>query len=271
MKAVITVRDIVDFPIDKAGDAGHPGHALDVPQRAWRATRRSMTAMRWPPSPRSTERIAAEGAEAHRGRLRGAAACDRCRRGDEARRAVLHDSSSKVRPASPPTSPSTLEHSSAMSRRASGRPTHRRAQLQDRAVHQGYIEPHACVVSVSRTARPRSGLTPGPVHGPRACRAQLLGHGQQRHPRHPVRDRRRLRRQDHIYLEPLALALSRKAGRPVKLVMTRDEVFRASGPTSGSIRRQDRREEGRHDHRRARRPTLSAGRRLSRLADLRRR
>ena len=33
----------------------------------------------------------------------------------------------------------------------------------------------------------------------------------------------------------LALALSRKANRPVKLVMSREEVFRATGPTATSI------------------------------------
>lgn len=37
-----------------------------------------------------------------------------------------------------------------------------------------------------------------------------------------------------IYLEPLALLLSKKTGRPVKLVMSRGEVLRATGPTSGS-------------------------------------
>ena len=37
-----------------------------------------------------------------------------------------------------------------------------------------------------------------------------------------------------VYLEPLAVRLSQRAGRPVKLVMDRDEVFRASGPTSGT-------------------------------------
>ncbi len=36
-----------------------------------------------------------------------------------------------------------------------------------------------------------------------------------------------------VYLEPLAVMLSKRAGRPVKMVMTRDEVFRATGPTSG--------------------------------------
>ena len=29
--------------------------------------------------------------------------------------------------------------------------------------------------------------------------------------------------------------LARKSGRPVKMVMSREEVFRASGPTSGSM------------------------------------
>src|SRR5690606_36444190 len=40
-----------------------------------------------------------------------------------------------------------------------------------------------------------------------------------------------------IYLEPLAVMLAKKAGRPVKMTMTRDEVLRATGPTSGGIAR----------------------------------
>ena len=35
-----------------------------------------------------------------------------------------------------------------------------------------------------------------------------------------------------VYLEPLAIKLSQMAGKPVKLVMSREEVFRGSGPTS---------------------------------------
>src|SRR5260370_17602289 len=38
-----------------------------------------------------------------------------------------------------------------------------------------------------------------------------------------------------IYLEPLALVLAKKSGKPVKMVMSREEVYRASGPTSGSM------------------------------------
>src|SRR5216683_2641949 len=37
-----------------------------------------------------------------------------------------------------------------------------------------------------------------------------------------------------VYLEPVAALLSKKCGRPVKMVMTRGEVLRASGPTSGT-------------------------------------
>ena len=40
-----------------------------------------------------------------------------------------------------------------------------------------------------------------------------------------------------VFLEPLALALSRKAGRPVKMVMSREDVFRATGPTASSAMR----------------------------------
>ncbi len=36
------------------------------------------------------------------------------------------------------------------------------------------------------------------------------------------------------YLEPLAAVLSRKAGRPVKMTMTREEVLKATGPTPGT-------------------------------------
>ena len=37
-----------------------------------------------------------------------------------------------------------------------------------------------------------------------------------------------------MYLEPLAAVLSMKAGKPVKMAMTREEVFEATGPTSGT-------------------------------------
>src|SRR5207253_4900093 len=38
-----------------------------------------------------------------------------------------------------------------------------------------------------------------------------------------------------VYLEPVALALSKKSGRPVKIVMSREEVFRGPGPAAGGV------------------------------------
>src|SRR5262249_705610 len=38
-----------------------------------------------------------------------------------------------------------------------------------------------------------------------------------------------------VYLEPVAAVLSRKTGKPVKLVMNRSEVFEGTGPTPGSF------------------------------------
>ena len=37
-----------------------------------------------------------------------------------------------------------------------------------------------------------------------------------------------------MYVEPVAVALSRKSGHPVKIMMSREEVFKATGPTSGA-------------------------------------
>ena len=38
-----------------------------------------------------------------------------------------------------------------------------------------------------------------------------------------------------VYLEPVAWLLSKKSGRPVKIVMSREEVFRGTGPASGGV------------------------------------
>ena len=101
-------------------------------------------------------------------------------------------------------------------------------------VHQGYIEPHACLASVSEDGQAELWCTTQGQFIVRAFCAKLLG-----------MDVSRLRvtaseigggfgGKTVVYLEPLALALSRKACRPVKMTMSRTDVFRASGPTSGA-------------------------------------
>lgn len=100
--------------------------------------------------------------------------------------------------------------------------------------HQGYIEPHACVASVSPDGTGDLWVCTQGHFVFRQQLAQMLG-----------MDVAKLRvtsseigggfgGKTHIWLEPVALGLSRKANRPVKLVMSREEVFRASGPTSAT-------------------------------------
>ena len=101
-------------------------------------------------------------------------------------------------------------------------------------VHQGYIEPHACLANVANDGNAELWCTTQGHYIVRGHCAKLLG-----------MDISKLRvtaseigggfgGKTVVYLEPVALALSRKAGQPVKMVMTREEVFRATGPTSGS-------------------------------------
>ena len=86
VKAVVTARDIVDFPVDKIRHARHPGHALDVPQRD--GAREGAVPR---PSRRGGRRHLGsdrgKSLRADRGRLRSAAVRDRDRRCAEARRA----------------------------------------------------------------------------------------------------------------------------------------------------------------------------------------
>jgi CO/xanthine dehydrogenase Mo-binding subunit len=100
--------------------------------------------------------------------------------------------------------------------------------------HQGYIEPHSCLANVGPDGTAELWVcTQGHFVYRNHC-AILLG-----------MDANKLRvtaseigggfgGKTHLWAEPLALALSRKAGRPVKLTMSREEVFRCTGPTSSS-------------------------------------
>ena len=213
------------------------------------------------------------GAGADRGRVRGAAARHRRRGGDGSRTRRCCTTTCSRRASSPsrasrPTSPSGS--SSRIGDVAAGfaeADVIVEGSYTTQPVHQGYIEPHACV---ARCRRRRPGgdleLEPGPLHGPRLTCAKLLSMDMSTSACTPAEIGGGFGGKTIVYLEPLALALSRKSGRPVKMVMTREEVFRATGPTSGAVDRgQDRRQEGRHDRRR-RGGAEVPGRRLPRLA-----
>ncbi len=101
-------------------------------------------------------------------------------------------------------------------------------------VHQGYIEPHACVANVASDGTAELWVTTQGHWVVRAHCARLLGWDVSKIRVTSSEIGGGFGGKTVIYLEPLALALAKKSGSPVKMVMSREEVFRASGPTSGA-------------------------------------
>ena len=102
-------------------------------------------------------------------------------------------------------------------------------------VHQAYLEPHACVVSVGADGNATVWASSQGQFMIRAYCAKLLGIDMAQIRVMPAEIGGGFGGKTVVYLEPVALALSKKAGRPVKIVMSREEVFRGTGPTSGGV------------------------------------
>jgi len=103
------------------------------------------------------------------------------------------------------------------------------------AVHQGYIEPHACVAAMSADGQAQVWCSSQGHFMVRTYCAKVLGLDISDIRVTPSEIGGGFGGKTTVYLEPIALALSRIAGAPVKLVMSREEVFRATGPTSGGV------------------------------------
>jgi CO/xanthine dehydrogenase Mo-binding subunit len=103
------------------------------------------------------------------------------------------------------------------------------------AVHQGYIEPHACVASYGADGQCQVWSSSQGQFMVRTYCAKVLGLESSDIRVTPAEIGGGFGGKTTVYLEPVALALSRECGHPVKIVMTRDEVFRATGPTSGAV------------------------------------
>jgi len=103
-----------------------------------------------------------------------------------------------------------------------------------RPVHQGYIEPHACLISVAADNKTTIWSSSQGQFMVRAMTAYLSGIAQSDIRAIPAEIGGGFGGKTIVYLEPLATLLAKKSGRPVKMVMTREEVMRATGPTSGS-------------------------------------
>ncbi len=101
--------------------------------------------------------------------------------------------------------------------------------------HQGYIEPHACTATVNEEGKATVWCSTQGHFEFRSLTSKILDW--------KIGDLKFIASEigggfggkTTVYLEPVAVLLSKLAGRPVKMMMSREEVFRATGPTSGSV------------------------------------
>ncbi len=102
------------------------------------------------------------------------------------------------------------------------------------ATHQGYIEPHACLATVTSDGLADLWVCTQGHYMVRNTCAAILGmeQGQLRVTASEIGGG--FGGKTTVFLEPVALLLSKKSGRPVKMVMNRAEVLRATGPTASS-------------------------------------
>jgi CO/xanthine dehydrogenase Mo-binding subunit len=89
-------------------------------------------------------------------------------------------------------------------------------------VHQGYIEPHACLASMGPDGKGELWVTTQGQFAYRNTCAALLGMEISQLKVTSSEIGGGFGGKTHVWTEPVALALSRKANRPVKLVMSRD-------------------------------------------------
>jgi CO/xanthine dehydrogenase Mo-binding subunit len=101
-------------------------------------------------------------------------------------------------------------------------------------VHQGYIEPHNAVAQYNADGQTTIWTSTQGAFTARDQCALVLNIPASTIKVVPAEIGGGFGGKIGIYLEPLALLLSKKTGRPVKLVMSRGDVLRATGPTSGS-------------------------------------
>src|ERR1700755_2698482 len=233
VKAVVTSKDIVDFPIDKGAVM------LGIQDMRWMCRNvmaRDKALCPGPPVARvaaTTEAIATE-------------ACNLI----EVDYEVL-PWSIEIEDAIKPDAPILHEFNKFEGKPSNiaGRLEHKKGDIAEgfrqadiviertfttRPVHQVYIEPHACLISVAPDGKTTIWSSSQGQFMVRAMTAYLTGIPQSDIRAIPAEIGGGFGGKTIVYLEPVAALLAKKSGRPVKMVMTREEVMRATGPTSGS-------------------------------------
>lgn len=104
-------------------------------------------------------------------------------------------------------------------------------------VHQGYIEPHACTADWRNDGQVAIWCCTQGAFAIRQQCADILQLPISRVKVTPTEIGGGFGGKIPVYLEPVAAVLSRKAGRPVRMVMDRTEVLLATGPTPGGYAR----------------------------------
>ena len=101
-------------------------------------------------------------------------------------------------------------------------------------VHQGYIEPHSATALWSPDGKATIWCSSQGHFNIRDQSANILGIPVSSIKVIPMEIGGGFGGKTLVYLEPVALILSRKTGKPVKVSMSRAEVFEGTGPTSGT-------------------------------------
>ena len=101
--------------------------------------------------------------------------------------------------------------------------------------HQGYIEPHACTATVNEEGKATVWCSTQGHFEFRSLTSKILDWKIGDLKFIPAEIGGGFGGKTTVYLEPVAVLLSKLAGRPIKMMMSREEVFRATGPTSGSV------------------------------------
>jgi len=107
-------------------------------------------------------------------------------------------------------------------------------EFQTATVHQGYIEPHCATALWNRDGRVHIWCCTQGAFVARDVTAWILDLPVSRVKVIPTEVGGAFGGKIRVYLEPVAALLSRKAARPVKITMSRRDVFESTGPTPGS-------------------------------------
>ena len=101
------------------------------------------------------------------------------------------------------------------------------------AVHQGYIEPQACVVSYKPDSQSTIWSSSQGQFMVRSMTAKIAGLATGDIKAIPAEIGGGFGGKTIIFLEPVAMILSKKCGRPIKMQNSREDVFQSTGPAAG--------------------------------------